>query len=274
VGADVASAGRTGESRFVSVYTHSIDERWVVKETAMTRDTSQSDYPSTVIKNTFALVLIVICLSTTQPAIAAGHYADNTSEATRDIHRQAIAHLQGGRWQDACDLLDTVSQADRRRLTDYLTLLCSARLPDRALSADEYAVRAIDINAPAPALLNAQRDALDQHRAWIAAIQDDLADAAKAEFQLKDRPLPKSLQGTKNLTTLKAWRERGIRFNAATYKQTIQKLKTKSLATQLAIKALLSNLVAQNANAVLFADLSGMTLPAPPALSLPADTDL
>ncbi len=208
------------------------------------------------------------------PAVAAvPHYATNTSDATRDVHRQAIAHLRAGELAQACDVLGGVEQSDRRALTEYLTLLCETRLPDRALSADDAAVRATSVDVE-PSLMDAQRDALDRHRAWIAAIQDSLADAAKAEFQLSGRPLPPALQNSTALSAISAWRTRGTRFHAPTYTQAFQAMQSPDIATTLARRTLLASLSAQTANQVLFADVTGMTLPARPALALPTDSDL
>jgi len=170
-------------------------------------------------------------------------------------------------------MLDAVDLTERRQLTEYLTLLCAVRLPDRALSADDSAVAATRIDVP-PALLDPERNVLDRHRAWIAAVQDTLADAARSAFQLPGRPLPPHLQNSHDLSALSAWQNRGTRFDAATYNRVRRSLQNPNLATHLAIQNLIATLDRQTAHQILFADVTGMTLPPPPALVLPRDEDL
>jgi hypothetical protein len=217
-------------------------------------------------------VVAVACTHRIPLPDTALHYAENTPEETRAVHRAAVAHLRAGEFQQACDALDGVTREDRRRLTEYLTLLCATRLPDRALSADSIAELAITGDEP-PALLDTQRDALDRHRAWIAALQDDLGDLAAARFQLPARPLPSTIPSTA-LSTIAAWRTRGTRFHAATYTQTLQRAKANDFATRLALEDFLSSLTASTAERVLFVDLTGVTAPPPPPMSLPADSEL
>lgn len=203
-----------------------------------------------------------------------GRYAGNTPATTRDAHRQAIAHLRAQEWSQACDGLDGVlPRSDRRALTEYLTVLCSTRLPDRALSADGAAAMAAS-PTEAPALLDAERDSLNRYRAWVAAVQDSLADAAMSSFHLSSRPLPPDLQNSHNLSAISAWRTRGSSFDAATYNSTFHALQTTDFATRLALQNLLATLTPQTASDILFADVTGMHLPSPPPLVLPNDSDL
>lgn len=204
---------------------------------------------------------------------ANGHYARNTSDATRDAHRQAVAQLRAGTPDAACATLESIEPSERRSFTEYLAVVCATRLPDRALSADEHAAAQATIDVE-PGLRDAERDSLDQHRAWIAAVQDVLADKAKAEYNLNDPPLPPHLQGSTDVARLKAWKQRGIIFHGPTYEAAVKALQTPGLATQLALNNLLSQFTAQTASRILFADVSGMKLPARPPLVLPRDEDL
>jgi len=201
------------------------------------------------------------------PAIA--RYADNTPSATRDAHRQAVAAMRNGNFADACATLDGVPQGDRRSLTEYLTVLCTARQADVALKAEGAAQRISNIGQPPP-LVDPELASLNRHRAWVAAIQDSLADAAKAHFNLPGRPLPDDLKNSKDLARIVGYRQRGIQFDAATYNATFNAMNTQDLA----LSNLLANLTVRNANAILFADLTGMHVPPPPAIVLPADSDL
>src|SRR5215213_2066895 len=77
-----------------------------------------------------------------------GHYAENTSDETRAAHRVAVSHLRAGENLRACEVLDAIDPAERRQLTEYLTLLCATRLLDRALTADDSAVAVSRVEVP------------------------------------------------------------------------------------------------------------------------------
>jgi hypothetical protein len=222
---------------------------------------------------------------TTPPSPTVHPYAENTSDATREAHRQALGHLRAGRFVEACDTLDGVPANDRRRITEYLTVLCMTRIPSLALSADGHGDRALLLDEP-PSLLDAERTSLVRHRAWIAAIQDDLAHEAELSVPGFTPPLlPPALIGSHDLARLVAWKQRGTDtdHDADTYNHVRSALQTKNLATRLAISNLINRpstqgpgdpLTLGNVHTLLFADLTGMTVPAPPPMSLPPDDQL
>ncbi len=212
-------------------------------------------------------------------------YAENTPDTTRAAHRKAVAHLRLDEFTDACDTLDGLPPSERRSLTEYLTVLCMTRNPTLALSADEHGKRALH-PSEAPALLDPERTSLVRHRAWIAAVQDDLArEAALSVVGFTPPLLPPDLIGSHNLDRLSAWRQRGTdtEHDAATYNRVRTAMLTKDLATRLAVSNLILRpsmegpgdpLTLANVHGLLFADITGMRLPTLPAMSLPAEDQL
>lgn len=220
------------------------------------------------------------------PTPPANHtYAENTPDSTRQAQRQAVAQLHAGQFAEACDTLEGVPQSERRRLTEYLMVLCMVRVPTLALSADVHGERALHLDE-APALLDAERKSLVRHRAWIAGIQDDLGrEAAFSVLGFTPPLLPPELIGSHELSRLKAWKDRGTdtEHDADTYHRVRAALQTKDFATRTAVSKLINRPASQgpgdpltlgNVHTLLFADVTGMTLPALPAMSLPTDDQL
>lgn len=224
-------------------------------------------------------------MRTTSPPATAHTYAENTSAETRDAHRQAVAQLRAGQFQEACDTLDAVPQSERRALTEYLTVLCMTRIPASALSADVHGDRAIHPDVP-PALLESELISLRRHRAWIAGVQDDLGrEAASSVLGFTPPLLPPELIHSHDLSRLAAWAQRGtnVDHDATTYNRVRTALQTKDLATRLAVSNLINRPAQEGpgdplnlgtVHTLLFADVTGMTLPALPAMSLPSDDQL
>lgn len=210
------------------------------------------------------------------------NYAENTPDITREAHRRAVAQLRAAQFTEACDTLDGVPQSARRRLTEYLTVLCMTRIPTLALSADVHGQRALRLEEP-PTLLEAERTSLVRHRAWIAGIQDDLGrEAGNVVLGFTPPLLPPELINSHNLDRLTAWAQRGsdTEHDATTYNRVRTALQNKDLATRLAVSNLINRPALEgpddplnlgNVHTLLFADLTGMTLPAHPPMSLPAD---
>ena len=237
-----------------------------------------------MLRSNAARVLLLLFLVTTLVACSAAlpgsttvrggpvtlaNFAENTSEETRAAHRDAVAHLRGSRFAEACDVLDGVPLSERRRLTDYLAVLCATRLPDRALHAETEAARVANIDQ-APALTGAQVGVLNRHRAWIAGIQDRFAAVAQSSLGLPNLPVPQGVSGP----ALILWSNRGDRFDRDTYLRTRESDELRSLATQLRLNEIVADLVPFTAHQVLFVDTTGMTLPVPPPMLLPGDGEL
>lgn len=201
------------------------------------------------------------------------YYGENTLHVAREAHRKAIAALRLNNWIEACDALSILPDYERRPLTDYIELLCSTNQPEVALHADRHAHAALSRSAP-PSLRRNEVDVLNRYRAWIAAIQDVLADEAeRSGFR---RPLPPWFRESVDLLSHAAWNDRGRVYDAPTYEATrrvfINKLET--LEGKLAMSDIFSDVSFWTVDSVLYSDISDLPLPPLPAMSLPADSDL
>lgn len=208
------------------------------------------------------------------PAVDPRHYAQNTPEQTRAAHRQAVQFLKDSKWAESFAAVDDVQPRElRRSLTEYLQFVAAVRLPEEALFADRYAAIASRIEE-GPGLLSEQRKSLDQHRAWIAAIQDVMADEAEARnFQ---RPRPQDLQNSHNTTLIAAWDSRGTSYDSATYNETKEQFRAaaSTLDGKIAMAEIFSNISAFNVHQVLFVDLTPFHFNSQPPLVLPAEAGL
>lgn len=208
------------------------------------------------------------------PAVNPQYYAQNTPEQTRAAHRQAVELLKASKWTEAFAAIDTVQPRElRRSLTEYLQLVAAVRLPEEALFADGYA-KALSEVGEGPALLNDQRKSLNQHRAWIAAIQDVMADEAVARnFQ---RPLPQNLQGIHNGTLIAAWESRGFSYDSVTYNATKAQFRAaaSTLDGRIAMGDIFRDISAFNLHEVLFVDLTPFRFNSQPPLVLPTEASL
>jgi hypothetical protein len=212
--------------------------------------------------------LVVSCSVWGMPADEAAWYAAGTPPSTHEAHLRAVARLQAGNPADAASLLAAVPPDERRALTDFLMLVAAARIPAEALRADRYGEAASHPEAPS-ALLERQADAANRHRAWIAGVQDALADLARERLQLRNRPLPEALEGCEDLAKLRAWVERGQHFHGPTFRMARAVLKELHEDARQPIGALLDALTPQDAARVYEADLTGVPLPPLPAMNLP-----
>ena len=202
------------------------------------------------------------------------HYSEHTPSATRDAHRSAIVAIRLGEWVRACGVLEEAfPPSERRALTDYLHFLCATHQPDQALDADEFAEAALS-NPEPPFLLESERDAMNRYRAWIAAIQDELADEAERRgFQ---RPLPPGLRESRDLLARAAWDDRGRVYDATVYQSTRTAFDqvTSTLSGNIAMSELFSGVNSWTLDSVLYTDLSEFSLPPLPPMSLPVEGDL
>jgi hypothetical protein len=178
--------------------------------------------------------------------------------------------LKDSKWAEAFAAVDGVQPHDRRPLTEYLQLVAAVHLPEEALLADDYAEAAVRIGE-GPGLLIEQRQSLNQHRAWIAAIQDVMADEAEArDFR---RPRPRDLQNIHDVGILAAWDSRGTTYDVATYNATKTQFRAaaSTLNGKLAMSDIFTGISAFNVHQVLYVDLTPFHFNSQPPLDLPAE---